>query len=130
MTDKEKLIELLGEVTVEQVVCSSDGTPVSRHVCRVVDEGDAECLADHLIANGVTVQKWIPASEPPKEEGFYLCLNEAGNHFEAFYSLSEEAFGMECEIFDPEMFRFLDVGWNVYEVTHWMPMPKPPKEDA
>lgn len=30
-------------------------------------------LADYLVKNGVTVQKWIPASEPPKENGYYLC---------------------------------------------------------
>jgi hypothetical protein len=27
-----------------------------------------------LMNNGVTVQKWIPASEPPKENGYYLCV--------------------------------------------------------
>ena len=26
-----------------------------------------EQMADHLIANGVTVQEWIPVSEPPEE---------------------------------------------------------------
>ena len=29
-------------------------------------------IVDHLIANGVTIQQWIPASEPPKEDGKYL----------------------------------------------------------
>lgn len=24
-------------------------------------------IADHLIANGVTIQKWIPANKPPKK---------------------------------------------------------------
>ena len=33
-----------------------------------------ENLADFLISNGVTVQEWIPASEPPKENGYYLCV--------------------------------------------------------
>ena len=34
---------------------------------------DANALADHLIANGVTVQEWISASEPPQRGGEYLC---------------------------------------------------------
>lgn len=33
-----------------------------------------ENLADFLISNGVTVQEWIPAIEPPKENGYYLCV--------------------------------------------------------
>ena len=40
---------------------------------RLVEE-EAECLANRLIANGVTVQEWISASEPPKENGYYLCV--------------------------------------------------------
>ena len=34
---------------------------------------DEKEFADHLIANGVTVQQWTPASEPPKNGKEYLC---------------------------------------------------------
>lgn len=27
-----------------------------------------EAVADYLLANGVTVQEWIPVTEPPKED--------------------------------------------------------------
>ena len=50
MDIKEKLVELLDTN------------------CGYVDEVKAEVLADHLIANGVTVQEWIPAKEHLPQE--------------------------------------------------------------
>ena len=56
MTDIEKLIELLKS---------------SRDVW--VADSSAKILADHLIANGVTVQQWIPVAERlPDRKGNYL----------------------------------------------------------
>lgn len=57
MDIREKLVELLGSLTTVQVFCDMDGDPVSRLVSRVVAEEDVDGLADHLIANGVTVQE-------------------------------------------------------------------------
>lgn len=58
MNERERLIELLGETP------GIGWSPSAR-----------EMVADHLLANGVTVDKdtnvptkWIPASDPPKEE--------------------------------------------------------------
>lgn len=62
MSDREKLIELISEPIVLQVFCTSDGEPVSRYWCRAVADEDVGVVVDHLIANGVTVQKhgrWI-----------------------------------------------------------------------
>lgn len=56
MDIREKLVDLLGSLTTVQVFCDMDGDPVSRLVSRVVAEEDVDGLADHLIANGVTVQ--------------------------------------------------------------------------
>lgn len=82
-----------------------------------------EALADHLIANGVTLQEWIPVSERlPDEEGEVLlydteyegiCMGEycKGNKIiEAYWFVGGHAF-------------------PVAEYTHWMPLPQPPKED-
>lgn len=53
---KEKLVELI------------------RRAITIWDKGDVSvAIADHLIANGVTVQQWISASEPPQRGGEYLC---------------------------------------------------------
>ena len=45
MTDREKLVELINHV--------AEG-----HIVNLMQPGGAEALADHLIANGVTVQGW------------------------------------------------------------------------
>ena len=38
----------------------------------------ADLIADELIANGVTIPEWIPASEPPKEDSTYLVQTATG----------------------------------------------------
>ena len=69
MTDREKLIELIAECHIPVIAKSG------RIMAHYAVQGDeAKHLADHLIANGVTVQKWIPVAEPPKENGYYLCV--------------------------------------------------------
>ena len=69
--------------------------------------------ADHLIANGVTVQEWIPASEPPTESGEYLAY---------------------CGEYDGICVLYYEVlktkgRWrtNWKNVTHWRPLPPAPK---
>ena len=88
----------------------------------------AEYLADHLIANGVTVQEWISASEPPKKitnKVIVLCKNGymGYGHYEDYkgertwYNLESGKPFTDWDLEDCES----------YEVTHWMPMPNPPK---
>ena len=72
---------------------------------------DAVTLADHLIANGVTVQEWIPVSEPPKEKGTYIVCTDKGG------VLLGHWYGKE---------------WNVgggakKHLAYWMKKPQPPK---
>lgn len=65
MTDREKLIELLGADTCgyECEACEHNG---HEDACiRYLKES----MADHLLANGVTVQKWMPLPEPPEDGG-------------------------------------------------------------
>ena len=100
MSDREKLIELIHE-NVE---------------ITLVEE---ETLADHLISNGVTVQKWIPVSEPPKEYRdkygelipFLVCGKDTEYPYRALYD--GNTWGD---------------GWFSVYPTHWMPLPEPPKE--
>ena len=70
-------------------------------------------LADHLIANGVTVQQWIPVTERlPDDEG--LCLVAVVNDHERRYSKTAWYHGHG--------------NWFLHQkVTHWMPLPEPPK---
>ena len=79
-------------------------------------------IADHLISNGVTVQEWIPVTEmlpEPKHEfdarNWYLVALSNGVVKELAY-----------EFHNHSVFGY---GWRetAYPVTHWMPLPEPPK---
>lgn len=66
MTDRERLIDLLGEM---QSIGIKESNVISHgYTVYVKDYVRNDVIADHFIANGVTVQRWIPASEPPKEK--------------------------------------------------------------
>ena len=95
---KEKLVELL---------------------CEEYKYETYEDMADGLIANGVTVQEWIPASEPPKEPGEYTVAQKhwCDGHLE---SKKGKWNGVEW---------FVD-GRESLMVAYWMPplpLPQPPK---
>ena len=78
-----------------------------------------EYLADHLIANGVTVQEWISVYDRLPEAGGYVVCIAKRNPFSRFM---------------PMVARIEKNGWvdpmteqYISEVTHWMPLPQPPK---
>ena len=78
-----------------------------------------ETETDHLIANGVTVQQWISVTEwLPKKEGDYLVASTKGK-------VGYSHFFPEREIV-PGKVR--DAVFCYPGVTHWMPLPEPPKE--
>ena len=89
---REKLIELLTQVAV------------------VGDYLDMRKVADHLIANGVTVQEWISVKDrlPDTNEMCLLCMESRTTKY-----------------------RWVTIGYfhtNYDEyITHWMPLPQPPK---
>lgn len=78
-------------------------------------ESFEDFVADCLIENGVTVNEWRPASEPPKEAGYYLVAvkNEHGRKYtkSAYYHGNGHWFANQ-------------------DITHWMPLPKPPKGET
>ena len=74
-------------------------------------------FADHLIANGVTVQQWIPAREPPKDTCEYWIAYKAGGDY--YYSTG---------YFDGKCWCSALTHHKI-PVTHWMPLPEPPKEE-
>ena len=111
MDVREKLIEILRK-------------PIFPH--ELVDP--TEAVADYLLDSGVTVQEWIPASEPPKKitnKVIVLCKNgyRGFGHYEDYkgertwYNLESGKPFTDWDLEDCES----------YEVTHWMPMPQPPK---
>ena len=73
----------------------------------------AEYLADHLIANGVTVQEWIPVDDrlPEDDEVVIIC--------------TDKNFVYAGELIGDTWFLDND-SWTA-TVIHWMPTPQPPK---
>jgi hypothetical protein len=71
--------------------------------------------------------KWIPVSErlPEKHGGIYLCLYTLPGATESFpYCLHWHAYGSNGFVNGP---HFSDEGISGMKVTHWMPLPEPPK---
>ena len=78
-------------------------------------------IADKLIANGVTVQEWISVKDRLPEAGGYVVCIAKRNPFSRFMSM---------------VARIEKNGWvnpiteqYISEVTHWMPLPHPPKRE-
>lgn len=92
-----------------------------------------ENLADYLIANGVTVNEWRPASEPPKENGEYLTLHKTSWGY-TWQDVSKFSSNL-CKV-DDDFNNEKHTGWfgcndgtfyEITSVTHWMPLPNAPK---
>ena len=83
-------------------------------------------LADHLIANGVTVQEWISVDDRLPENdvmviGYTPC---DGFMFVGYYH--------EEPKYDWKVWRIVTAMRSTKvmtkKVTHWMPLPQPPEE--
>lgn len=83
----------------------------------------AEHYADHLIANGVTVQEWIPVTERLPTHREWVLVWHTG------YKTPKKAFYKDDLAPYLPIFR-LDGDNGIHgEVTHWQPLPQPPKGD-
>ena len=118
MRDRDKLIELLCNKFINSAV-----DWVREKVAKI---------ADHLIANGVTVNEWRPASEPPKKSGAYLTTKKSCGKL--YYEVCR--FANSLAVVDEEQFNDV-AGWYDcdefgyyldYDVLYWMPLPELPKE--
>ena len=110
MDVREKLVDLLGNIYLP-IMAGPDVIGEYRIPHKLKEE-----IADHLIANGVTVQEWISVDDMlPKngKEGVLIALR-----------WGEVDIGW-CEDgrWDSEFVNEYEDG----EVTHWMPLPQSPK---
>ena len=108
MDVREKLVELLRN---------------SPHLDTIKGYKGNDCTfeqgADWLIANGVTVQEWVSVDDRlPEESGYYLVFADIGRNEVLSYSKKYQAFNAFDDSYSES---------NVIPVTHWMPMPNPPK---
>ena len=89
---------------------------------------EKEKIADYLIDHGVTVQQWIPVTErlPDKELWEYQKKYDQDN-MEVLVMIkgAKEA----TTLYYDDDGDFNDENGESWLVTHWQPMPTPPKED-
>lgn len=91
-------------------------------------------IADHLIANGVTVQEWIPVAEElpalhidkyEEPDGSWMQVDVSGFQ----WVITASGHQTKARYETGPLFQ----GWvgedsrTVRDVTHWMPLPEPPK---
>ena len=131
---KNKLIELINHAKEMREADAMD--IVRESECDLFDKlaalrSEAEYIADHLIANGVVVAEWIPASERlpdelPEEHPAWtshirpsknvLVKRRDDDHLAvAWYSYG---FDDWTDSYEQESFS---------DVTHWQELPEPPK---
>lgn len=77
-----------------------------------------EYLADFLINNGVTVQEWISVKDRLPEEKVNCIV-----HYKHAYCDNDGYWAIGICFYDGEKFQLN----SAYKVTHWMPLPEPPK---
>ena len=77
-----------------------------------------EFIADFLIHSGVTVQEWISVDERLPEEKVNCIV-----HYKHAYCDNDDYWAIGICFYDGEKFQ---MNWS-YKVTHWMPLPQPPK---
>ena len=104
MNQKEKLIEIINNV----IRCDK---------CGIVPEW----IAEDLIFYGVTVQEWISVNDKLPNDREWVLVWHTG------YATPKKA--KYKDDFAPFLPVFLIDGdnGNKGEVTHWIPLPKPPK---
>ena len=113
MDVREKLVELLGNIYLPMM----DGTNTVGEY--TIPHKFKEKIADHLITNGVTVQKWIPVTERLPEVSMRTLVS------------IDDCVGVAHFTHDISgMYFFSDhAGIPLTFVTHWMPLPEPPALD-
>ena len=98
MDVREKLVELLDRFVYDEWYGNGD-------------------IAEKLISNGVTVQEWISVDDrlPENIANRVLVVCERSNG--VFYAHYEKPFWINLETDKP----------FISTVTHWIPLPEPPK---
>ena len=79
---------------------------------------DALAMAQHLIAHGVTVQKWISEKDRlPEDDSDVLAYSRNGEEGRIYPANYAKGVWFDC-IFNTPV---------TDTTTHWMPLPEPPK---
>ena len=126
MDVRKKLVELLREFI--EVDVWDNGEFIDKDI-------DFGKIAENLIDHGVTVQEWISVKDRlPERDGAYLVTT---NSFGDRQSVKLRWFAKDGENVDAYDLAGQKDVWYLYDiecgyvsinyVTHWMPLPLPPK---
>ena len=82
-------------------------------------------IADHLIANGVTIPEWISVKDrlPDTAERVLVCKTWLGTVYKPVYGYYQDYPNQKGCWYVLTEFGY----YPQREVTHWMPLPQPPK---
>ena len=103
MDVREKLMELLCNLPTPEFVIGT-----RRAGKKLITAG---FIADHLIANGVTVQEWVSVEDRLPDKPM-KCL---------VYTKRGDCCGYDILYYNQGFYSQYD------NVTHWMPLPEPPE---
>lgn len=110
MTVKEELIKILGDMP------GIAWSPSAR-----------EAIADHLLNNGVTIQKWIPIEERLPTFDDLPDYIDRDYHLVCCKSPITGKLTVEPALASHDGFAD-KLLMTCHGLTHWMPLPQPPKE--
>ena len=114
MNVREKLVELLDRFVYDDWYSNGE-------------------IAEKLIANGVTVQEWISVDDRlPIEEAKAHEQEWPGEYCEFLVMIEKGSLPttLYYDLEENEWFRInTALERETYEVTHWMPLPEPPKAE-
>ena len=122
MDIREKLVELLGNIYLPMM----DGHNTIGEYN--IPHKFKEKIADHLISNGVTVQEWISVDDrlPDNKEHDWVLAQVVEDNGYMHIPRVMEYRQLKNDWFE-ETYGWLSEHNGVFTVTHWMPLPKPPK---
>ena len=125
MDVKEKLVEIMEDLGCNNEYCKDC------EFCNDIDgcvHRQKEIIADRLIANGVTVQEWISVKDrlpDNKEHDWVLAQVVEDNGYMHIPKVMEYR-QLRNDWFE-ETYGWLSEHNGLFSVTHWMPLPNPPK---
>lgn len=138
---REKLIELI-RLGAEATPCAFDDVDCKGKKCSICER---EAIADHLIANGVTLDNQVASSEwisvkdrlpeicdkDPEWSKTVLLRTVRGHIHSGYRNIGRPQASFYDDAWTPPYWldESEDLSFEEDEVTHWMPMPPCP-EDA
>ena len=105
MDVREKLVEIVKKAAYSSLPSNTEDFHLNMFVT-------------NLLAHGVTVQEWISVKERLPQEKVNCIV-----HYKHAYCDNDDYWAIGMCFYDGEKFR----ADPAYKVTHWMPIPRPPK---